>query len=120
LDRSIHVIFLRYFPVKLFPFLKKKNAPVELSYTFILHWLKCKTSGVQMLRLIGIVGFQSNFLCSSAQSVFVTPNFIFCRLICKKNCECFISKSIEPFNSRAVFELDHICCIGISSFVIFV
>jgi len=37
-----------------------------------------------MLRLIGIVGFQSNFLCSSAQSVFVTPNFIFCRLICKK------------------------------------
>jgi len=70
-----------------------------------------QTSGIKMLRSIRIVGFQGSFCAVVYNLSLWLLILFFLQINLHKKCEWFISKSIEPFNSRAVFELDHGCCI---------
>jgi len=63
-----------------------------------------------MLRSIRIVGFQGSFCAVVYNLSLWLLILFFLQINLHKKCEWFISKSIEPFNSRAVFELDHGCC----------
>ena len=69
-----------------------------------------QTSGIKMLRSIRIVGFQGSFCAVVYNLSLWLLILFFLQINLHKKCEWFISKSIEPFNSRAVFELDHGCC----------